>query len=358
VIHPVAWLAWVSAMLVTLSMTRNPLYLGLILVWIAFVTIAIRPLASATSPIPISPVRFALVVVTLSTVFNGITVHVGRTVLFRLPGFLPILGGIITLEALAFGFLNGVVLSGIFAAFTVLNRVLPIQAIVRLIPQAFYPVAVVVSIAVSFVPATLHQFQQIRQAQAVRGHRVRGLRDWLPLIVPLLVGGLERALQLAEAMTARGFASTDTQRANSVQAQGTIIAGLILLLGGWLLRLMWGQALLGLTVLLTGVGLIGGTVWLAGRQVPRTVYRPQPWARNDWSVVLGAGVTAMTFLFSWPGLDRSSIFYYPYPTLVWPGFHPILAVATLGLLVPGLLLLRQRNDTIGRVLRRMVAERA
>ena len=31
---------------------------------------------------------------------------------------------------------------------------------------------------------------------------MRGLRDWLPLLMPLLIGGLERALQLAEAMTA------------------------------------------------------------------------------------------------------------------------------------------------------------
>lgn len=357
-IHSIAWLAWVGAMLVTLSATRNPLYLGLILVWIALVTVAIRPYAAETAPIPISPIRFALVVVTLSAVFNLLTVHVGRTVLFRMPGALPVVGGIITLEALAFGLLNGLVLSGIFAAFTLLNRALSVQAIVRLIPQAFYPVAVVVSIAVTFVPATLRQFQQIREAQAVRGHRVRGLRDWLPLIMPLLVGGLERALQLAEAMTARGFASADTQRSDSVKTRVVIIVGLILLLGGWLLRLMWGQAVLGLALLLVGVGLIGGMVWLVGRQVPRTVYRSQPWARADWAVALGAGITAMAFLFPWPGLDRSSIFYYPYPTLTWPSFHLILAGSTLGLLVPALLLVRQQNGIIVRVLRRMVTERA
>ena len=356
-IHSIAWLAWVGAMLATLSATRNPLYVGLILVWIALVTVAMRPFVAGTAPIPISPVRFALIVVTLSGIFNLLTVHVGRTVLFRLPGILPIVGGVITLEALTFGLLNGLVLSGIFAAFMALNRALSVQAIVRLIPQAFYPVAVVVSIAVTFVPVTLRQFQQIREAQAVRGHRVRGLRDWLPLIMPLLVGGLERALQLAEAMTARGFASSDTPGTHNIKTRGAIIVGLILLLIGWLLRLMWGQAMLGLLLMLIGVGLIGGTVWLVSRQVPRTVYRSQPWVRADWGVVLGAGITAMAFLFPWPGLDRSSIFYYPYPTLTWPSFHPILAGATLGLLVPGLLMARQPPSKFVKILKRSVQTR-
>ena len=35
---------------------------------------------------------------------------------------------------------------------------------------------------------------RIREAQAVRGHRVQGIRDWLPIVVPLLVSGLERAM--------------------------------------------------------------------------------------------------------------------------------------------------------------------
>ena len=47
--------------------------------------------------------------------------------------------------------------------------------------------------AITYVPETARHFQRIREAQAIRGHRLRGLRDWRPIVIPLLVGGLERA---------------------------------------------------------------------------------------------------------------------------------------------------------------------
>lgn len=335
-LHPLTWLAWLAAVLVPLSLSRNPWYLLLVLGILTLVNISLRP-ANENAPIPVSPLRFGLVVVTLSMLFNALTVHFGSTVLFRLPKLLPVIGGIITLEALVFGLLNGLVLTAIFLAFTLVNRALPVRALIQLIPRAFYPVAVVASIAVTFVPVTLRQFQQIREAQAVRGHRLRGVRDWLPLLIPLLVGGLERALQLAEAMTARGFANT-TPSPHEVKTRLTIVAGLSLLLSGYLLRLAWGQAAWGLIFLISGTGLIVGTLWLIGRRRPHTIYRPTPWTRQDGGVLLGAALTVLLFLLPWPGLERSSIFYYPYPALSLPGFEWRLGLATLGLLGPALVM--------------------
>ena len=59
-------------------------------------------------------------------------------------------------------------------------------------------------------------------------------------------------------------------------------------------------------------------LWLAGRQHPHTVYRPDAWHWRDGVVIGGALVAALVYLVPWPGLDRSSLFYYPYPALVWP----------------------------------------
>jgi energy-coupling factor transport system permease protein len=115
---------------------------------------------------------------------------------------------------------------------------------------------------------------------------------------------------------------------------------LILLLAGWLLRLVWGYATLGLLILLIGIGLIGVTLWLIGRRVPRTTYRPQRFTSRDGAVVAGALLPLLAFALPWPGLDRTSIYYYPYPQLSWPPVEPLLAVATVGLLVPAALLLR------------------
>jgi hypothetical protein len=58
-------------------------------------------------------------------------------------------------------------------------------------------------------------------------------------------------------------------------------------------------------------------------------------------VTLGAAATAAAFLFELPGLDRSAIFYYPYPALSMPRFDFGLALATVGLLGPALWQARQ-----------------
>jgi energy-coupling factor transport system permease protein len=342
-IHPAAWLAWLGAVVIILSLTRNPFYLALTLAWIWLDSFVTRPAGDA-APIPLSPLRFALVVVPLSALFNGLTVHFGDTVLFSLPGVVPLVGGAITLEAIIYGLLNGVIVSGLFAAFTLLNRTLPVQALVRLTPRAFYPVAIVASIAITFLPAMLRHFEQIREAQAVRGYRLKGLRDWLPLVMPLLIGGLERALQLAEAMTARGFASVD-RPADDTKTRLELILGLLLFLGGWLLRLAWQQEWLGLAMLLLGAGLVVEVLRRVGRRTPRTVYRPESWRLRDWGVAISAAGAALAFLVHLPGLDRSSIFYYPYPALSFPRFDPGLAVAMLGLLAPALWQER-RPDTV------------
>ena len=331
--HPLAWTAWIAAIVVILTLTRNPLYLALVIGLIALVLWRRAPMpAQDGHNIALSPLRFGLIVVTTAALFNVAMVHVGTTVLFSLPAWIPLLGGPWTLEALVYGALNGVALAGLFAGFTVINRVLPVRSVLRLVPRAYYPVAVVMSIAVTFVPTTLQQIQQIREAQAVRGHRLRGMRSWLPLVIPLLEGGMERSLQLAEAMMARGFASgaATTER----WPQLAVLAGFALIVAGWLLDLVWRLAAPGAVLLLAGAALLFGGLWRAGRSHPHTVYRPDRWQRWDWVIVAGALLAASAYLFPLPGIDRGTIFYYPYPSLNWPGVDWRIGLATLGLAVP------------------------
>jgi len=330
--HPLAWALWIAAAVVILTLTRNPLYLLLTTGAIALVLRRRAPLpAHPNLAAVLSPLRFGLLVVTTAALFNGAMVHVGTTVLFALPAWIPLLGGAWTAEALLYGALNGAALAALFAAFTVINRVLPVRSILRLSPRAYYPAALAISIAVTFVPTTLQQMQQIREAQAVRGHRLRGMRSWLPLVIPLLEGGLERSLQLAEAMMARGFAggSEPPQRAPQV----AVLAGFVLMVGGWLLQELWPQGA-GTALLLAGAALLAVGLWRAGRSYPHTVYRPDRWQRWDWAIAAGALVAAGVYLLPLAGVDRNSIFYYPYPSLSVPGIDWRIGLATLGLAVP------------------------
>ena len=334
--QPWAWVSWLVATVVILSITRNPLYLVLILICVVFVGMTLRQAgAESTSPFPLW--KLAAWIMLLSTVFNALTSHYGETVLFTVPGNLPLLSGPVTLEAIVYGATNGLVLTGLLASFMVLSLALTVRELISLIPQAFFPMAVVTSIAVTYLPTTLRQFKQIREAQAIRGHQMQTLRDWLPLWMPLLVGGLEHAMQLAEAMTARGFASTSplkTTRGNTPRI--FIIIGLMLLAIGWVVQL-GGAGINGLAMILAATILILGGLWYLGRQSARTIYHRPGWGWQDW---LTAGVSmAVLAICVLPLLDpiNQSLYYDPYPTLTLPPFNPLLGMTILGLVLPGIL---------------------
>ncbi len=334
--QPWAWVSWLVATVVILSITRNPLYLVLILMCIVFVGMTLRQAgAESASPFPLW--KLAAWIMLLSTVFNVLTSHYGETVLFTIPGNLPLLSGPVTLEAMVYGATNGLVLTGMLASFMVLNLALTVRELISLIPQAFFPMAVITSIAVTYLPTTLRQFKQIREAQAIRGHQMRTLRDWLPLWMPLLVGGLEHAMQLAEAMTARGFASTSPAKARGGNtARIFIIIGLMLLAIGWVVEL-GGAGMQGLAMILAGTILILVGLWYLGRQSARTIYHRPGWGWQDWLTAgVSMGVLAICIL---PILDpvNQTLYYDPYPTLALPTFSPLLGMAILGLVLPGIL---------------------
>jgi energy-coupling factor transport system permease protein len=345
-IHAIAWFVWLGAALVSISITRNPLYLILMLATFALVVQHVED-ADTYTPIPVSPWRFVLFVVPLTALFNLLTAHVGETVFGTLPRWIPLLGGPLTAEALLYGAIRGLVLAALFTAFVVLNRAVPGRDLIRLVPRAFYPVAVVISIAVTFVPATLRQLQQIREAQMIRGHRMRGPRDWLPLFMPLLVGGLERALQLAEAMTARGFSSGGgTQNQGGLARFGPLV-GLLCLMGGSVLLISptgfsKSAQVFGGALIAVGAFVLLLTLRRSGRRNPRTSYRQMSWSSRDWVVAAGA-VFALGVLGL---LGRGTRAYMPYPALTWPGFDPLVGIGSLGFLGPLLFSQEEGDDHV------------
>lgn len=333
------WLLWALTTLVAASSTRSPLYVLILLL----VTLIVGGTCATGDGrrAPLSPLRFAAVAVPLSALFNALTVHVGDTVLFHLPTWLPLIGGAITLEASAFGAFNGFALTVIFAAFSVFNQVTPVREVIKLTPRAFHEGGVVLSIALTFIPQTTRSLRRIREAQAVRGHRVRGIRDWLPIVVPLLVSGLERAMGLAEAMVARGYGSI-VDRQQSLRTQFALVVGLLVLLAGWLaylFRASW--RIPAVAVMIVGTLTIGLAMRLTARGVHHTVYRARGWTRDDTIATVGSGVTLAVAL-----TQRQLLYYSPYPQLRLPPFDPLMGLALLGLLVPAILTAARQESRI------------
>jgi len=327
---PRVWLAWVLTAAAVSTLTRNPLYLVVLLLVLAVVDVSCA--AKEQAPLPWSPWRMALVVLPLTALFNALMVHAGQTILLRLPAGWPVVGGIITLEALIYGAINGLALVVLFAAFSTLNRVAPVHQLVQLAPRAFHELGVVVLIALTFLPQMSRAISQVRQAQAIRGHRPRGLRDWLPIILPLMITGLERAMGLAEAMVARGYGSV-SGREHDFRLRLGLVSGLLALLVGWVLRVFWiDGAVVGLALMLAGGALLLGLIWWAGRRVRYSRYRPRRWTWADTLALLGCAWVMLVLALGSPTLN-----YYPYPKLAVPPFDPFLGLGLLGLLAPALL---------------------
>lgn len=338
--HPVAWTAWLAAAALPALSTRNPLYLSLILLAVGITYAAVgrrNPTARSWSAF----VRFGALLWLLTIPFTMLTSHVGTLVLFRLPRSWPIIGGAITGEALLYGLTGGLAIIALLLIFATFNVAVDQARLLRLTPGFLYQAGVVAGIAVAFVPTMVATWQSIREAQQVRGHKVRGIRDLLPLLMPLLVTALERAMNLAGSMESRGFGGqvlvvSPRQR---LAHQFALLGGLALVGLGLSVNAFWSElVVVGSLQLAGGLALMLWSFWDVGRRSRRTRYRRWPWTRLDLVVLaLGvAGVLAwLAVMFVRPGW----LHYYPYaPSSPWPTFNPLVGLVLLLLAVPGLLL--------------------
>ncbi len=346
--HPYAWTLWLAAGMTAALLTRNPFYLIILLLATGFVFAALKrraeqdPAGSGTGPMAWDAVvRLALFVWGFTILFNALTVHVGEHILFTLPASWPIIGGPITLEAAIYGFITGLNFVTLILIFAIYGSALGAQTILRMIPGFAYQTGVAISIAISFVPQTLIAWSDIREAQRLRGHRVKGLRDFLPLFVSLLSYGLDRAIQLAESMDARGFGGhlLPVARRETWFIRGGAIAGLFLLLIGLAAKSYYRAASWpGLIMLAAGAALLGFSLWHSGRRTRRSRYRRWRWRPRDTALAAGSGLLlAAVILLTW--FMPKALFYYPYPPYpLLPDFNPFLSLIFILPLLPALLL--------------------
>lgn len=336
--HPTAWLLWWLAALLAALLTQNPLYLTVVLLVAVWVGVSLR---GAQPGGPSRPglglvLRLGPLLVLFTALFNGLTIHVGTTVLARIPAHIPVLGGPITLEAFAFGLIMGLNLVTLLAIFGTFNLVADYRAMLRMVPGFVFQAGLVTSIALAFVPQTLAALEEIREAQMIRGHRFRGWRDLPPLFLPLLTSGLERSIQLAEAMESRGFGGPRLEPIRpSLWPQVAILCGLFTAVAGVGLLTLTAQSITGVTLLSGGgfLALWGLRRGSRNRLIRRSRYRPPPWERRDLVLAsVSAGVAGAVMAIN--VLRPAALRFYPYPRLSPPPFDPLVGALLLLLVLP------------------------
>ncbi|MFN0095103.1 MAG: energy-coupling factor transporter transmembrane component T [Dehalococcoidia bacterium] len=197
--------------------TTNPFYLGLVLLSVGLVA-ALAPREGVALSLRVLAF-LGLGMLGISLLVATVNGSFGDHILFTVPGpDIPSwlgglrLGGPVSAEGLIAAGVRGLAILCVFTAFGVLNAAVSPQRLLRSAPVSLLHAGLVVTIGLSLLPSSLDDLRRLREIHALRGAS-NGLRDLPALLVPAMLGGLERSMRLAEAMEARGFAGGEAQPA-------------------------------------------------------------------------------------------------------------------------------------------------
>ena len=337
-----AWWAWAAGLALAALRTSNPLLLALLAAVIAVVTIARTPRDLQPSPLA-SFARVAVLVIAVRLVLQVVFgQRLPGHVLFTLPA-VPMpswaegvsIGGPVTVEGLLSALVGGIRLAVVLLAFGAANALASPRAVLRSLPGILHEVAVAITVALCFAPEVLSSVRRVRQARLLRGRPTTGVAGVRGIAIPVLEDALDRSIQLATSMGARGFGRRPAvaSRARARTTRLAVVVGSVLLLAGGY-GVLAGSSVVPGASWLAGLGLLGVClgVGLSGRRAARTRYRPAPVGTR--SIACGASGWLAALLLAVAGaIDPASTAWSPWP-LAWPQATPLALVAVLCGLVP------------------------
>ncbi|MGP8060799.1 MAG: energy-coupling factor transporter transmembrane component T [Acidimicrobiales bacterium] len=297
-----AWWLWAGGMAVAASKTTNPVLLLLIAAVCAFVVVARRTSAPWARSLGFF-VRLGLVVIAVRVVIEivfgqrGVPGHVMFTIpAIHLPSWAEgvSIGGPVTLESILVAVTQGMRLAAILVCFGAANSLASPYRLLRCLPAIVYEAGVAVTVALAFAPELVLSIAGVREARRLRGRPVRGPRGLRGMAVPVLEGSLDRSLQLAASMDARGYGRRQTL-GRGVRRAATVglFVGLLAVTAGVYGVVDPGSTFgLGLPVLALGAVAVAGSLVAGGRRTARTRYRPDRWGWREW-VVTASGAVAL-----------------------------------------------------------------
>lgn len=338
------WLIWALNFFLIITLTKNPFYLLIIFLIILLVNISCR-LPSSESQIWKIVIYLGLIFIGFSIIFNTLTVHFGETVLYRFPEsfnrlFLigPIIGGKITLEALIYGFLQGFVFFNLLFLFSSFNQVINRYELIRLVPKFMHSIGIVISLAFAFIPQTITCFKEVKEAQMIRGVNfeikgmIKRISNFLSILLPVIIIGIEKAVTLAESMESRAYGNT--QKKEGLGEKLGFIFSLILFLTGFFLMMLkvnyWFFFMIG------GLILIFITLIKISSDIKVTRYKREKWQSKDIIVVIVSTLAGLFFL--WLNFYNVNILTFnPYPKVDFPDINIFVMIILLFMIIPTIL---------------------
>ncbi len=334
-LNELTWAAWLGAALIMVLLISNPLYIALMLCCALVVYLSQR-----TAEYRIVDVLLlgGMVVALMTVPLNLLTGTTGATRLvalpsLTLPGWLASVtfGGTITAESLVYTLTHVGAIVAIVALVCAFNVSVDHFKLLKHTPPGLAQLGVIVTISLLLVPETLKRVVTLRESRIVRGYRF-GVRSLPGVLLPLLGEALERSVQRAESLDARGFGSlvSPSRPAETLVSVASLVAAAIASFlyyyyPAWHLAAATGVALCVVAMLSVG--------WRQTRRARTTrLFLPRR-STIDW-LVGGGSVGAAALIVMCRALGTGGVTYLPFPSLTVPSFQVIPAAACLLLLSP------------------------
>lgn len=340
--HPAAWAGWLAAGMTMVFLTSNPLYLATVAL-VAFVVYGTTRRTDRRSLDLLLPISLLFTVSMLP--LNLLTGSTGATPLFdlpevTLPGWLASVtfGGTITAESLAYAASRAVGIMAIVVMACAFNGAIDHFRLLKLVPPGLAQLGIIVTVALLLIPETVARAAALREARVLRGHR-GGLRSYTALLIPLLAESLERSVQRAESLDARGFgrlAAGPSATASVVTVACVAIAASTAFASYYTAH---HGLMMTIAVAASGAALLA--VWRQGSGNAAVRMRRLPLSARDGGVLVAALFGAALFVIL-RATEGGGVTYLPFPEVAVPTFGPAGAAAALMLLTPALLYERGR----------------
>ena len=347
-LHPLAWWLWAASLAVCAMRTTNPFLLLLIGAVACFVVANCRGNAPWSRSLTFF-LRIGVLVIVIRVVIEIVFGQRGLPghVLFTLPRVpLPAwaagvsIGGAVTAESIVQAFIQGLQFAVIVVCFGAANSLASPYRLLRCLPAVLYETGVALTVALAFTPELIQSIALVHQARRMRGIPTKGFRGLRGIAVPVLESALDRSLQLATSMDARGYGRRSPAASASRRlATSATVLGLLLAAVGLYGVIDSGSLFgLGLPIFAFAAVLCGAGLAVGGRRTSRTRYRPDPWRLPEWLVAV-SGLLALAFMVATSVLDIvglspsfSNLVVPPLPLLPVVGILlallPVLVAAT------------------------------
>ncbi len=330
-LHALTWTVWMISAAVCVQLAPSPVYVTVvILVAVLLVELHGRRTALARAfPLMIALASAFGIVRVLITALS--THGTGDVVLLTVPlrGTLPdwlggfTVGGTIERGPVLQSLADAYAVVGFVTVFAAWNAVVSHHEVLRSVPRAFHEPALVVTVAIAFVPSTISAVRDVRLAERARcGTAPRRRGQLRRLVLPVFEGGIERAIALAESMDSRGLGHGRAGRAETAAGWCTF-AALVAFSGGFV-ALVSNASGAAAIAFAAGFAAFVAAIAVASRAHRRVRYRPRRITTTDVVMMLGSVATVSATAF---------VAAHRQATLHWTSFAPLHAPTVDFLLV-------------------------